>query len=197
MSEPILRHVCERNRLSIRIVDSKKRELGHFTLTGSYEMPMIFPTNQKSTCLPEAKWFQLPGVTNTPAVYPLVIDTGIGVDESLQGKGWARKMVEAMIDLLDRLGCPNEQQFHINVDASDGYWDHIGFTEGKQHMDHSRSLVRSETSPLNNLSGSGYEKGITFEELKRNLKKGGRKPRTSADKKKKEGEKDSETVITL
>lgn len=167
---PVIKAECFSNSLNVEaIVDGET--IGHFTLAGEQGRDIIKFNGDDNKC-EGAKWIKLVGRGYTPATYGGTIDTTIFIEEEYRGKGISTRMVMKMLQVLESLGCPNEQTFHIDVDASDGYWDKLGYEVWPQHMDHPRAMRRAEISEL---PGSGYEKGITFLQLKKNMRFGQRR----------------------
>jgi hypothetical protein len=66
-------------------------------------------------------------------------------------------MWKEMIKNLKKENVRKDQMFFIDVDASCGYWDHIGMIDNR-YYERNRSV-----------EGRGYEKVITFEKLTRNI----------------------------
>jgi GNAT superfamily N-acetyltransferase len=167
---PVIEAECSSTSLNVTAILNGV-EIGHFTLAGEQGRDIIKFNGGENKC-EGAKWIKLAGRGYTPATYGGTIDTTIFIEEEYRGKGLSTRMVMKMLQTLESLGCPNEQTFHIDVDASDGYWDKLGYDVWPQHMDHPRAMRRAEMSEL---PGSGYEKGITFLELKRNMRFGQRR----------------------
>ena len=53
-------------------------------------------------------------------------DMTISVNNSLQGKGYAKKLVKAMLNKLDTLNVNYMDIIYIDTDASNGFWNYIG-----------------------------------------------------------------------
>ena len=83
----------------------------------------------------------------------------ISINEEYQKKGYSRKLWSFMIKNIEREypDISNEKMFFIDGDGSAGYWDHIGCKTNRYGYDY---------FGLRNLEGRGYEKSITFGELK-------------------------------
>jgi len=78
----------------------------------------------------------------------------ISIDEKYQGFGYSRLMWRYMFDnCLSEYPIRYDQLFFIDADASDGYWDHIGFVSNRYGYDYNGKR---------DLEGKGYEKVITF-----------------------------------
>ena len=123
---------------SVKLYHNKK--IGHFTIEGQY--------NPKT------------GYKNTGDYF----DSGntcsmtINIDESYQGKGLSPIIINYMIHNIERdyPKIRDDQYLYIDADGSAGFWNSIGMKEHEYSFD-----TTSEE-----LEGEGYEKRITFNELK-------------------------------
>ena len=88
----------------------------------------------------------------------------ISIDEAYQGLGYSRLLWAEMVKQIEATypAIRADQMFFIDADASAGYWDHIGFTPNRYGYDY--------TGNRKNLEGRGYEKVITFKEIKQGNK---------------------------
>ena len=84
-------------------------------------------------------------------------DLGISIDESYQHKGYSRIMIKRMVEELEHEGVHQNQLFFIDVDASGGFWDHIGMKLNRYGLDYKGKR---------NMEGRGYEKVISLEALR-------------------------------
>ena len=84
---------------------------------------------------------------------------GVSVEDSLQGKGYTRNMIQAMIHHVEHeQSVRPDQLLFIDLDMSAGYWDNIGMKTHRYGIDY-RGKRQVE--------GRGYEKSITWQQLKR------------------------------
>jgi hypothetical protein len=82
------------------------------------------------------------------------IDLGIFIEDDYKKQGWSTSMIATMVESIgNRMA--DDQQLFIDVDASEGFWKHIGFRENRYFRDTPRALV-----------GQGYEAYITWRDLK-------------------------------
>jgi hypothetical protein len=88
----------------------------------------------------------------------------ISIDEAHQGLGYSRLLWAEMVKQIEATypAIRPDQMFFIDADASAGYWDHIGFKPNRYGYDYSGNRK--------NLEGRGYEKVITFKEIKQRNK---------------------------
>jgi len=103
------------------------------------EFKIIAQCNQKNGCF------------GTGATHSM----SISLDDSFQKKGLSKKMIKHMVDNIRNV--TPEQLFFIDTDASEGFWDHIGM-KINPHYNYTEN-TKAE--------GEGYEKMITFQELKK------------------------------
>ena len=74
----------------------------------------------------------------------------IKIDEKYRKKGLSRTMIKHMMDNIKRDSKIKDNQYlYIDIDGSNGFWNSIGM------------------KTYNNVEGKGYEKRITFKELKK------------------------------
>ena len=90
----------------------------------------------------------------------------IGIEDSQQGRGYSFQLIRALCEYilktpsvrkgriggLDRTEIVNDYILSIDSDASNGFWERAGLTDGRQYDSH-----RSELA--------GFEKDITFNRL--------------------------------
>ena len=79
----------------------------------------------------------------------------IHIDEDLQGKGLSRYMIKTLTHYI-RENFPNisdHQLLFIDVDASVGFWEHIGMKVNRYY------------NSARDIEGAGYEKNMTFRDL--------------------------------
>ena len=156
---------------------------GEFELAGDADSPMLVGTGDGKDCSGVA-WHQTKELGR--AVYPHTISMSIEVEDEFKGLGIGKALVAEMVEKLDALGCPSDQTFHIDTDASweenskgelVSFWDYIGMRIKPVHVDHpvSRTMTRD-------LPGSGYEKSITLEELRRTIRTRGWAPQSKRRK---------------
>jgi len=82
------------------------------------------------------------------------IDLGIFIEDDYKKQGWSTPMIATMVESIgDRMA--DDQLLFIDVDASEGFWKHIGFKKNRHFRDTTRALV-----------GQGYEAYITWRDLK-------------------------------
>lgn len=55
-------------------------------------------------------------------------DMSISIDESYMGKGLSRLLLQRMLTEIKRENVRPDQWLCIDVDASAGFWDHVGMT---------------------------------------------------------------------
>ena len=128
--------------LSVKIMLDKT--VGHFDVSGTAPLENEVIIGTKITPLLSS---------TTP------ISLGIGIDEEYQARGWSTPMIATMIESIGNQ-MSDEQLLFIDVDASQGYWKHLGFKENKHFGDTNRTPV-----------GQGYEGFITWRDLKAYAKK--------------------------
>ena len=97
------------------------------------------------------------------------IDLGIFIEDEYKKQKWSTPMIAKMIESIgDQMS--DHQLLFIDVDASEGFWGHMGFKENKYFGDTKRTPV-----------GQGYEGVITWGELKKYIAqrptKGGKRTR--------------------
>lgn len=83
----------------------------------------------------------------------------IHVDDAWIGKGISRLMIRSMIQHVTKV-CPSiraDQLLFIDVDASDGFWTHIGMKNNRYGIDYKGRRIC--------LEGKGYEKYMTWRQL--------------------------------
>jgi hypothetical protein len=81
----------------------------------------------------------------------------IHINDAYQGKGLSRILMQGMINHVQlEYSVSSQQLLFIDADASTGFWDHIGMTSNP-YYDYGNV----------NREGSGYEKRISWKELKR------------------------------
>jgi hypothetical protein len=76
----------------------------------------------------------------------------ISILEEYQSKGFSNLLWKEMLKNLKNIRL--DQMFFIDVDASNGYWNHLGMTTNRYDYNTNR-----------NLEGKGYEKVITYQQL--------------------------------
>jgi hypothetical protein len=89
-------------------------------------------------------------------------DMSIQINDGYKGKGYSRLMVQRMVKGIQS-DCPKldrQQMLFIDMDMSEGFWDHIGMKEGRYGLDAKRQSNRARK-----LEGYGYEKYFTFHDL--------------------------------
>ena len=100
------------------------------------------------------------------------ISLGISIDDEYKSKNWSTRMIAFMIESIgDRMS--DDQVLFIDTDASEGFWEHIGFLENR----HDR---RTNRTPDAETVGQGYQKFILFKNLKSYISK--KRKRTSGGK---------------
>ena len=82
----------------------------------------------------------------------------INVEEQHRGHGLARWM---MYQLLSTLQYSMDDWFMIDGDASGGFWDHVGFKEGR----YGYMVYRRPPHSTRRKDTEGGEKSITFRDL--------------------------------
>ena len=82
----------------------------------------------------------------------IVTDMSISVEEEHQGQGWARRLVQALLLEAKKEGFSAEYVY-IDADASQGFWDHVGFEVNPYHDNVSEPELY------------GYEKRVKWERL--------------------------------
>jgi GNAT superfamily N-acetyltransferase len=84
-----------------------------------------------------------------------LLTMSISVDESFQGQGHARGMIETLCVCLSQYGIIRRSQLlYIDTDASDEFWGHIGMNKNANFENEDRTII-----------GSGYEYEIVFGKL--------------------------------
>ena len=78
----------------------------------------------------------------------------ISIEPEYQGKGITRMMIQKMISSIE---LPDDHILCIDVDASEGFWDYIGMKLNRYGLDYRGKR---------NLVGRGYEKTMTWSQLK-------------------------------
>ena len=128
---------------SIRIILKKNEvEIGHFTMEGY-------------SPLPEHRLIE--NSSKVPMFRPgLKISLGIGLDEPYRGKGLSTFMVKKLLEHIGDQIDPT-QLLVIDVDASEGYWVHIGMVPNRGERRVSRGDNFGDIT--------GYEKTITYRDL--------------------------------
>ena len=81
----------------------------------------------------------------------------IFLEEGYKNKGLSREMMKYMFEHID-YPLRENQRFFIDTDASNGFWDHIGMRANPLY-DSKREVI-----------GRGYEKVISWREIKKFLK---------------------------
>jgi hypothetical protein len=79
--------------------------------------------------------------------------------DSEQGNGYSRMLIKEMIDHVENEQyMDGTQLLFIDMDASNGFWDYIGMKQNRYGLDYKgkRDVI-----------GRGYEKVISWNELKR------------------------------
>ena len=85
----------------------------------------------------------------------------IYIEGDHQGKGLARRMVRrSLVSLLKRLRGDPQRLLYIDVDASAGFWEHMGLADAHRYAD---ILAQRHVG----FEGAGYEKSIKFADLRR------------------------------
>jgi len=82
-----------------------------------------------------------------------VTDMSIFVEEEHRGQGWARRLVQALLLEAKREGF-SAAYVYIDTDASEGFWDHVGFQVNPFHDNVSEPELY------------GYEKRVAWERLR-------------------------------
>lgn len=82
----------------------------------------------------------------------------ISIQEKYQCKGYSRILIKEMIRQCELEANINDQLLFIDADASGGFWDHIGMKINRYGHDYKGKRV---------IEGKGYEKVITWQDLKR------------------------------
>jgi len=77
----------------------------------------------------------------------------ISVEDKYQKRGISRLMIRHMVDSIE---CDKNQLLFIDVDASAGFWDHIGMKINRYGLDYKGKRK---------MEGKGYEKVIKWMEL--------------------------------
>ena len=82
------------------------------------------------------------------------IDLGISIEEEYKKQKWSTPMIATMIESIgNRMS--DDQLLFIDVDASGGFWEHLGFEKNRYDRDTPRTP-----------EGRGYEAHITLRDLK-------------------------------
>lgn len=82
-----------------------------------------------------------------------ITDMNIYVEEEHRGHGWARRLVQALLSEARAEGF-SAAHVYIDADASQGFWDHVGFVRNPFYDDVSEPEVY------------GYEKRVAWERLR-------------------------------
>lgn len=81
----------------------------------------------------------------------------IGIDDSHQHQGFARRLIRALVRAVEScMTVRPDQLVFIDVDASAGFWDHLGFQVNRYGLDY-----KGRRTPV----GRGYEKSILWRQV--------------------------------
>lgn len=78
----------------------------------------------------------------------------ISIDEDYQNKGFSRPLIK---NLLETAKLDDNTLLCIDADASDGFWEHIGFRENRYGYDY---------DGIRDIVGKGYEKLCTVRDIR-------------------------------
>ena len=125
------------------------KNIGHFTIEGQYK--------------PKTGYKNTHNYFNSGNTCSMTIN----IDDSYQGKGLSPILINHMIHNIEKdyPKIRDDQYLYIDADASAGFWNSIGMQE------HDFSFDKTPAE----LEGEGYEKRITFKELKQYVDKQFRK----------------------
>ena len=119
------KYICNRLKRSINLYKNDKI-IGELSIEGIYG-PNLDCFDSGNTC-----------------------SLSISIVDEYQNNGYTKLMWKEMIKNLKKENIRKDQMFFIDVDASCGYWNHIGMIDNR-YYERNRSV-----------EGKGYEKVITF-----------------------------------
>lgn len=95
--------------------------------------------------------------------YDGLMTMSIHINEEDRGKGYSRTLMNNVITVLERsYDIRLDQLVFIDMDFSDGFWDHIGMKMNRYGIDYRGKR---------DVEGRGYEKYITWTDLKKWVRK--------------------------